>query len=64
MVILNCKSDILRRSSVVKIKLPGFGTIRSHGNKKKNNSKLLAKDRRRKRLEKRYKDLKPNNLLF
>lgn len=65
MVILNGKSRILSQSSVIYIKMPRFGTIKSHGNKKKRGLKqVLAKDRRRKRILKRTNDLKPNNLLF
>lgn len=62
--LLNCKNSILQQSSVVDIKIPGIGRIKSHGNKKKNNSHLLLADRKRKRALKRKKDLEINNLLF
>jgi hypothetical protein len=65
MVILNQKSNILRQSNIVDFKIPGIGRIKSHGNKKKKGiEQLLAKDRRRKRLLKRQKELEVNNLLF
>jgi hypothetical protein len=65
MVILSQKSQILRQSNVVDFKIPGIGRIKSHGNRKKKGiSKRMAKDRRRKKLQKREKDLQPHKLLF
>ncbi len=62
--ILHCRANILRNSSVVDFKIPGIGRIKSHGNKKKNLSHVLLKDRKRKRVLKRKKELEPHNLLF
>lgn len=65
MIILNQKANILRQSNIVDFKIPGIGRIKSHGNKKKKGiSKAMAKDRRRKRIIKRKKELEINNLLF
>jgi len=63
-VIFKSKNNILRNSTIVDIKIPGIGRIKSHGNKKKNNSKALTKDKRRKRLERRKKELTIEYLLF
>lgn len=63
-IILHSKSNILRQSSVVDFKIPSIGRIKSHGNKKRKNKHLLAKDRKRKREQKRKQDLTINKLLF
>ena len=63
-VILKAKGNILRQSTIVDIRIPKLGRIKSHGNKKKNTSKALLQDRRRKRLEKRKKELTIEKLLF
>jgi hypothetical protein len=65
MVILGQKSQILRQSNVVDFKLPKIGRIKSHGNKKKKGIKqVLAKDRKRKKILQKQKELEINNLLF
>jgi len=65
MVILNQRANILRQSNIVDFKIPGIGRIKSHGNKKKKGvPQAMAKDRRRKKLLKRKKELEINNLLF
>ena len=64
-VILGSRRNRMRQAYIFDIRLPGLGRIKSNGNKvHKHSKKTLIRDRRRKRIEGRNNDLKPNNLLW
>lgn len=62
---IKTKGIMIRKSNIFDFKLPKVGRIKSHGNKKhKYSKKLMAKDRKRKRLEFLKLSLTPEKLLF
>jgi hypothetical protein len=63
--ILNSKTVRLRQADIVDIKIPHIGRLKSHGKKKpKRHKKAKLKDKKRKFVLNRKKELEKNNLLF
>jgi hypothetical protein len=63
--ILNSRRTKMKYSQVLFINVPGIGLFRSHARKKKKGyQKLKNRDRKRKSVDQKLKELSKNNLLF